>query len=98
VPGALCVAFRNRVGVVHFIVSDVRIGEGSPALAHRLAGLADLGLFWRGDAATALFGNNDRYRGAGRIRGVGRPAAAAGLRRQIETRVRAPVPHRIARR
>jgi len=53
VPGALCVAFRNRVGVVHFIVSDVRIGEGSPALACRLAGLADLGLFWRADAATA---------------------------------------------
>lgn len=43
VPGTLGVAWRKRVGIaVPFIVSDLgpRIGEGSPALARRLAGLA----------------------------------------------------------
>ena len=43
VPGTLGVAWRRRTGIaVPFIVSDLgpRIGEGSPALARRLAGLA----------------------------------------------------------
>ena len=43
VPGTLGVAWRRQTGIaVPFIVSDVgpRIGEGSPALARRLAGLA----------------------------------------------------------
>jgi hypothetical protein len=42
VPGTLGVAWRKRMGIaVPFIVSDLgpRIGEGSPALARRLAGL-----------------------------------------------------------
>jgi hypothetical protein len=42
VPGTLGVAFRKQKGIaVPFIVSDLgpRIGEGSPALARRLAGL-----------------------------------------------------------
>lgn len=42
VPGTLGVAFRSKTGrAVPFIVSDLgpRIGEGSPALARRLAGL-----------------------------------------------------------
>jgi hypothetical protein len=42
VPGTLGVAFRRQKGIaVPFIVSDIgpRIGEGSPALARRLAGL-----------------------------------------------------------
>jgi hypothetical protein len=42
VPGTLGVAWRKRTGIaVPFIVSDLgpRIGEGSPALARRLAGL-----------------------------------------------------------
>lgn len=43
VPGTLGVAWRRQTGIaVPFIVSDVgpRIGDGSPALARRLAGLA----------------------------------------------------------
>lgn len=42
VPGTLGVAFRKQKGIgVPFVVSDMgpRIGEGSPALARRLAGL-----------------------------------------------------------
>jgi hypothetical protein len=43
VPGTLGVAWRKQKGIaVPFVVSDLgpRIGEGSPALARRLAGLA----------------------------------------------------------
>jgi hypothetical protein len=46
VPGTLGVAWRKQKGIaVPFIVSDLgpRIGEGSPALARRLAGLAPKG-------------------------------------------------------
>jgi hypothetical protein len=46
VPGTLGVAWRKRTGIaVPFIVSDLgpRIGEGSPALARRLAGLSPKG-------------------------------------------------------